>query len=343
MSVCAWRSRLAASVLSCCVFTSVGCGSSAPPNVVADGGAGVGADGGAGALDGGAALDGGVQPDAGAADAGALRLGSVTVSPDGLTATMRMDEFDMAPGQEVFKCQTFANPFGADVDIRKFESHMSRGSHHLLLFYEEGASDGRNDDCSGLTFASMPYGAQQPDAEIVYPAGVAARVNRSQGFKLQVHYLNPSTSTRRTSVEVTLHRAPSGTVTQHAGVFFFNNLNIFIPPGQTRTISKTCTLDRDMNMLYATGHMHKRATELVAKVDGGVIYRTDDWADSPFQQYAPPPFFPRGTRLTFSCTYVNETQDFITFGESADRNEMCIFDGQYYPVPAGRDPMAECQ
>ena len=315
---------------------SLACGSTSPPPGASDGGAQP-------SVDGGSAPDGGSPADGGSAvDAGTLSHGGVTLSADGMSATLRLDGFEMAPGSEVFKCQTFANPFGADVDIRKFESHMTNGSHHLLLFYEEGATNQPIEDCSGLTFGPLPYGAQRPDTDVVFPDGVAARVGRTQGFKLQVHYLNPSAAVRRPAVELTLHKAVPGTITQQAGVFFFNNLNIIVAPGQTRTVRKTCTLDRDMNMLYAVGHMHKRSTELVATVDGGVIYRTDDWAESPYVRFTPPPFFPRGTRITFACTFVNDTQNYLTFGESADNNEMCIFDGQYYPVPAGLSPMVEC-
>jgi hypothetical protein len=39
-----------------------------------------------------------------------------------------------------------------------------------------------------------------------------------------------------------------------------------------------------------------------------------------------------GSQVTFSCTWVNNTSAPLTFGESAQTNEMCIFSGNVYPT-----------
>src|SRR4051794_10618036 len=60
----------------------------------------------------------------------------------GDTVTLTMSTFTVPPGAEVYYCQNFANPFGGvDTDVSAFESHMTSGSHHLLLFYKKGAVD----------------------------------------------------------------------------------------------------------------------------------------------------------------------------------------------------------
>jgi hypothetical protein len=42
-----------------------------------------------------------------------------------------------------------------------------------------------------------------------------------------------------------------------------------------------------------------------------------------------------GTSIRWACSYTNNTGQTLTFGESAAKNEMCIFTGTYYPAPDG--------
>ena len=42
-----------------------------------------------------------------------------------------------------------------------------------------------------------------------------------------------------------------------------------------------------------------------------------------------------GQKITFTCTYLNNSGGLLTFGESALNNEMCIFDGPFFPAPVG--------
>src|SRR4051812_46708362 len=81
--------------------------------------------------------------------------GTHAISDDGHgTYAIALDHFAVAPGEERYVCQDFANPFaGASAAIHQFASPMTPGSHHLLPFYKPGAPDGALADCSGLEFA----------------------------------------------------------------------------------------------------------------------------------------------------------------------------------------------
>jgi hypothetical protein len=301
---------------------------------IASGCGGSGATGGGGdGGGGGGSKDGGFIP----SDGGVTMMGD--------EAIITMTPFPVAAGAEVYMCQTFANPFGADAEIAKFHSSMSAGSHHLLVLYDDNAQDGALTPCSGLTFGPMPYGAQQPEAEVAYPDGVAALIKANQGFQLVSHYLNATPNPITANVQVVLTRAAPGTITQHAGVFFFNNISALapqagggVPPMTTKTITASYTTTIPMNVLYALGHMHQRTQSLTATYGGTMLYTSDSWDNSPFQRYDPTVMLPAGTTIQWSCTIVNDTDQTLTFGESAKTNEMCIFDGQYFPVPAGADP-----
>src|SRR5207302_1403480 len=128
----------------------------------------------------------------------------------------------------------FANPFaGASAAIHQFASHMTPGSHHLLLFYKASAADAPLADCSGSEFAPGPYGSQRPDDALVYPDGVAAVVAPSDGFRVQAHYLNATAAPLEVHVEVHLTRIDDAAVRDRAAVLFFSNGAIDVPPGQT--------------------------------------------------------------------------------------------------------------
>lgn len=253
----------------------------------------------------------------------------------GQTVTIELDSFEVGPGEEVYKCQNFANPFGgADVEVSAFESHMTGGSHHLLLFYKDGAEDGPLTNCSGLEFAATPYGSQLPDDSLTFPAGVAAAIPSTTGIRLQSHYLNVTGETITAHVAVTFHLAEPGTVTDLAGVLFMVQPEISIPPMSTTTISYDCNVPLDMHVMKASSHMHKHGVKFRSTVAGETLYDTDDWDEPPPALFAPPRELKAGQPLHFECTFQNDSTETLTFGESAMSNEMCILTASFYPTPA---------
>lgn len=274
------------------------------------------------------------------AGCGGAPLGAVDGGADartftgGETVTLHLSPFSVAAGAEVYKCQDFANPFGGgDVDIDSFSSHFTPGAHHLLMFYKAGAVDAPLADCSGFEFSAGPYGSQRPDDQMVYPPGVGVGIDRGMGLRVQVHYLNASPSPLPVEATITMRVAAPGSVTARAAVFFFNNTDLDIPAtGQPITISKTCTLPSDLNLLQTTGHMHSHGTRLTAVAQGRTLFDTASFSDVAPALFDPPLPLAAGTQVTFSCTYVNDTGAPLTFGESARSNEMCILSGQFYPA-----------
>src|SRR5262245_36419332 len=87
--------------------------------------------------------------------------GSVAVTSD--SATFTMSSFTVAPQDEVYWYQDFANPFGGrDAEVVAFEAHMSPGSHHMLVFYEDNVSNGGAlSRGNGFMFGATPFGSQQ--------------------------------------------------------------------------------------------------------------------------------------------------------------------------------------
>jgi hypothetical protein len=264
--------------------------------------------------------------------------------PDDRVVVMTMDSFTVPAGGEVFKCQNFANPFGGgDAEVALYESHMTPGSHHMLLFFQDNAQNGSLETCSGVEFHQTAYATQTPNGSSGFPAGVAAIVPASSGFRFQSHYINTSRSPITAQVQVKMHLAKPGTVTSHAGVFFFSNeLFLLQPNGQPTDVAENCKIPYNMNVIAASSHMHKHAVNFVATDGQQQLYTTTEWDEPQPVKFSPAMPLAKGSTVNFRCTFVNNTDSVITFGESADTNEMCIFTGTFYPVPPGSKSTVSC-
>jgi hypothetical protein len=266
-------------------------------------------------------------------------IGVHAITDDGHgTYTITLDHFVVAPGQERYACQDFANPFGgAPAAIHSFSSHMTPGSHHLLVFYKPGAGDGALADCSGTEFAPGPYGSQRPDDGIVYPDGVAAVVAPTDGFRVQAHYLNATPAPLDVTVTIELGRIDDAAVRDHAAILFFSNSAIDVPAGQSGVVvQKDCTLPFAVNLVQATGHMHQHGRAFVAAAAGTTIFSSTRYSDVTPALFDPPLALPAGTAVHFACTYDNSDGTApLHYGDSAVTDEMCIFSAQFYPAPFG--------
>ena len=265
--------------------------------------------------------------------------GGHAITDDGHgTYSITLAPFVVAAGAERYACQDFANPFGGDAAaIHAFASHMTPGSHHLLLFYKSSASDGPLADCSGTEFAPGPYGSQRPDDGIAYPDGVAAVVAPSDGFRVQAHYLNATAAPLDVHVTITLSRVDDGAVRDHAAILFFSNGAIDVPAGASGVVAqKSCTLPFAVNLVQATGHMHEHGRSFVATAAGATIFSSSVYSDVTPALFDPPLALPAGTAVRFACTYDNSDGTApLHFGDSARTDEMCIFSAQFYPAPFG--------
>lgn len=278
----------------------------------------------------------------GSSSAGSAGDAKGSIVKEGDVTTITMDTFVVEPGEEVYRCQNFVNPFEGDVDVGKFESHMTPGSHHLLVFYQKVAETGEATPCSGLEFHASPYSTQLPEDSVEYPSGVGARVKKADGFRLQSHYLNTTKSPINAVVQVKLHTLPGG-ATQQAGVLFMVQPSFKVEPKTQQTVTRKCKMPLDASIVLASSHMHKHGTHFVASIAGQTVHEVNTWADPPPSRFNPPLAFKKGDPIEFACTFQNDGSVPLTFGESAESNEMCIANMQFFPVPDGSPVTMDCQ
>ena len=245
------------------------------------------------------------------------------------------------PGEEQLACRYLVLPDTA-LDIARFEHHYTPGSHHMLLYPTTKLPSEIDDsifDCRSrgdLGASGVLYGASDPDGELPYPNGVAMRLAASSVVLLETHYLNPSDVAIDAAARVNLWFAKTP-VEVEAGTMFFRDWAIYLPPAPNQaTATMRCALPRDVSLLYATSHMHRRGTSFHASITepGGesfALHESDSWSAPTPTIYWPPIELHAGSTIEFSCGFTNDATTPIVEGTSADTNEMCVLVGGYWP------------
>jgi hypothetical protein len=263
-------------------------------------------------------------------------------------------QFQMAstvpPGGETLMCMYAQMPADRGViAVPSAESIFTPGSHHLLAYRSDLTSipDGQagvawscKDGSWMMHQRGSYYEAQQPMSRRDLPPGVAHRFQPGEVVIIQTHYLNAGTDPLDAHAQLTLHTVDVNTVPDEAGSIIFSDMNISVPPGGTSRSTMTCTLPSDFLPALLWSHMHKQGSNFVATTDDqaavaqlGTLYTEMDWNEPHPRAYPydPPATLHAGTHITFSCDYANPTSSTLTFGQSAETNEMCILHGMYWP------------
>lgn len=274
--------------------------------------------------------------DDGGADGGSLQ-----------TASFQM-QMDVPAGQELFKCQMVTLP-DVTAFLVKGQHDYTPGSHHLILYTTDltsiPAGYDQIQDCyegTGSNIMSYTrgilYAGQTPTGSEVFPPTIGLPTTASQVLVFQVHYLNATADDimAQVNVDLTLDTNPADIQTR-AGILFFYDPFIDVPPGATATAAMRCPIPDDITLIYASSHYHARGVGYGAYIDPTPtqlsttpFYTSESWTSPPNQQMSMP--VAAGTQLRWQCDYDNTdgTQEYFQ-GQSALTDEMCMFIGIYYP------------
>jgi Copper type II ascorbate-dependent monooxygenase, C-terminal domain len=280
----------------------------------------------------------------------ALLLASVAGCSSGTPVMMQnqnefsysLTPFTLAPGAEQIQCYYVAAD-GKEKYVNRFITDMNPGSHHLIVMRIDETRAGGNKppagpaDCVDIPagFDGMLPGSQQLHSDFPLPDGVAMKVSATHGLYFQSHYINATSSSITTGVTWKLETVEKAKVQQIAGIVFYSNWALSVPPGMSQA-TVTCPAPQDMSLVTGTGHMHKRGIAFDATLSGTNIFHTNNWDEPDGAIYASPGLTVKtGDNIVWTCTYDNTTSTTFHFGNSAAANEMCIFAAGYYPSVDG--------
>jgi hypothetical protein len=256
-------------------------------------------------------------------------------------------------GQEIERCRFFqVGPEG--LWIRREQTRFTAGSHHLLLYSTPYTSiptmdsQGRAADTRGIVDCAdgAPadwnidgvLGGSQTAAgtDLTAPDGVALHLPPNAVVLMNTHYLNASPHAETVTARINLWGSPAANGAQEAGVMFFYNFYIRVPPNGSSTARMRCPIPRDVTLLNAQSHMHARGVGYAADLlDAGgkvqsELYRNQSWSDVPVKDFSPGLPLPAGSAIDYRCDYQSHEARTILQGFKT-RDEMCMFIGIYYP------------
>ncbi len=256
-------------------------------------------------------------------------------------------DYTIAAGDEKYFCYYTTLPATATVGVSKYQSQLTPGSHHMILYATTTnlQPDGTMAECTdGLGGApvsgagglgSIPvwaYAAQTPDAELDMPAGVGVVLGAKQPLIVNMHYLNATSAALTVHVTLNIETLAAGVTYTPAASFVTYNTQISIPPHGTQTVSGSCAVPQGAQFFVMSTHSHSHTTMDTVSDGTQNLVTTTDWSqpitktwDTPFYEFA-------SGKLTYQCQYSNDTDTTVTVGNSAKTNEMCMAIGYMFPA-----------
>lgn len=271
-------------------------------------------------------------------------------------------EVVIQPGQEITYCYYFRTPNTEPMAIHKWQSSMTPGSHHMIMFTTpsdtmppgtitaDGCGFGGSG--SGTNLPVWTYAAQTPDATVELPTNdgagkpLAQVIPANSAAFFQMHYVNAGDTALTVSVTLNAEALPVDAAYTQTAAYVTYNGALSIPNNSTGFVeTRTCNTPANTKFWSMSTHAHKQATRTEVRsgdaASTDVVFASTDWEHpgsttwmgSPFQTFA-------GNKLTFACTYSNATGRTITSGDSANTDEMCMATG--YMFPATRPTLCYC-
>jgi hypothetical protein len=262
-----------------------------------------------------------------------------------LAFEVKSSDLVLQPGEETTKCFYFHTTNTEEVQVAKWVSDMTPGSHHMIAFSSLGSqpADGTVDNCDGADIPVPIFGTQVAHEELVFPTDdgfgkpLAQTIAPNTAGYLQMHYLN--TTDEPLTVHVTLagYSLPAGVEFTKTDLFATYNNDIAIPPGATNyKVSATCEMPFDKKFWQMSSHSHKQSIATLVADGTTPVFQSTDWEHPGAERWENPTFYQfQAPTITWECTY-NNTGDNATrtvrAGQSAATNEMCMATGYYFPA-----------
>jgi len=253
---------------------------------------------------------------------------------------LRSADIHLAPGEEATYCWYFTIPESKAVGVKEWKSRISPGSHHMIMFFtpNQQAADGTVvKDCgfagTGLNAPIWTYSTQTEDQDQVMPDGVGMAVGANQHGFLQLHYINASDQPIDAHATVNGYVFADGVAYQQAQPFITYNTQINIPAGvgQQASAEGSCTVPAGSKFFTLSTHSHRRSVHTWVADGTTTILDSTDWEHPTIDLWNGPSYYQFSGKLTYHCDYVNDLNQTVTDGDSADTNEMCMAVGYYFP------------
>lgn len=252
---------------------------------------------------------------------------------DGWLRLMEVD-WALAGGSEGYRCKTFTIP--ETIYITAFAPQSPRGTHHSTYGV---ASEAKAPDqvvaCgvgSGGERRLQGSGAGSQPSQL--PEGVAMPLRKGEQVFMNLHLFNFDEQPLTGRSGMWVKTVPAAEVEHEAEAVLAGPLQLSIPVGRS-TQRGSCTLRSNATVFGIGPHMHQKGVHLRASANtasGSVMLYDGDYDFSHQLNHAIPPVqLEAGDRVDIECTYVNDTDGPLRWGDST-LDEMCFISMSLYPA-----------
>jgi hypothetical protein len=252
------------------------------------------------------------------------------------TTTSQIGPFTVAAGQEQTLCLVFDLGNADPVLLRGVRTHLSAGSHHLIVQTADDASGPYPArPCAPFSHGSTTvFIAQSREAALAFPPDAGYPMHAHQLIGLEMHMINyVSADPVDIMGSVELDLSDPDPRVHDVYVLFTGPLGFSLPPH----VASTITYDYPLNgvrLLAVTTHMHSLGTYASLHLTpdttqpGTLLHESHSWSDPPLTTFSPPMVTPAGSWLHLECDYENVRDHTVYWGESFD-DEMCFLWAYY--------------
>ena len=287
------------------------------------------------------------SPGAGGGDAGGDDAGMPAGDGGVESFTVTFGPIQVPPSTENTQCITVRLGNPTPIHVGQIHDLLGDSSHHMILYKVSDTTEQKTPiDCRPFTDTLNPAKgnpliiSQKKDDTLALPQGVAYTLDANQMVRLEMHYINATTSTVTLETSSTLTTLPDSEYKNDASFVFVGDLDISLPPMSNATLGPIFfpmpSQFANANFFAITGHEHQLGTKVQvwsaqnANDTGKLEYTSTMWSDPVTTHYDPPLQFPNGSGFKYQCDWYNGTTSTVTFGESAN-DEMCFFWAYYWP------------
>lgn len=248
---------------------------------------------------------------------------------------------ELAPGREATYCYYFRMPNSGAVGVKRWESQMTPGSHHMILYFTsqelQPAGTITTTGCGG-GFGVWTYSAQEPHVTFDMPADIGMSVSGGQPAFIQMHYLNASDRPLQAHVTLNVSTYAAQETYTPAAAFVTYSTNINIPAGTPAnpgvgTAGGICSVPAGVKFFTMSTHAHKQAVRTQIFDGASMLFQATDWEHPGARVYSQAEYYTfTSGGLNYRCEYRNPTSRVIQDGDSAVTDEMCMAIGYFFPA-----------
>jgi hypothetical protein len=219
--------------------------------------------------------------------------------------------------------------------------------HHWLMFAShEARADG--DVAKGVlgttlgTDSELIAGWAVGGCTTTYPDDVGVKLPTNGIIMVQWHHYNSTGSLAQDASAAQICTVPAGSRPNLAGLTFLGTEQMNIPAGQTGESTGTCINDSGapVTIIGFTPHMHEIGIHMKSVVTRAAGGAPETVFDKPFQfdyqtnyMVDPVVVLQPNDRIASTCTWMNDTNGVVRFGQST-KAEMCYQFTVSYPYGA---------